>query len=64
LHREALEAADRKETEKRKPTLASFDAGQSVPEYLVPKPSNFAKHKLEQFEYCELWHASELSNRD
>ncbi|KAJ7923159.1 hypothetical protein B0H13DRAFT_2316690 [Mycena leptocephala] len=56
LDREALEAAERKETDKKKPKLATFDASQSVPDYLAPRPSNFAKHKLEQFEYCELWY--------
>ncbi|KAJ7802956.1 hypothetical protein B0H14DRAFT_3487916 [Mycena olivaceomarginata] len=49
-------ATQRKETDKKKPKLAAFDASQSVPDYLAPRPSNFAKHKLEQFEYCELWY--------
>ncbi|KAJ7816601.1 hypothetical protein B0H14DRAFT_3475264 [Mycena olivaceomarginata] len=32
LDREALEAAERKETDKKKPKLATFDASQSVPD--------------------------------
>ncbi|KAJ6622036.1 hypothetical protein B0H10DRAFT_1653070, partial [Mycena sp. CBHHK59/15] len=43
-----------KEAEKKKPKLAAFNADLHVPDYLVPRPSNFAKHKLETFEYCEL----------
>ncbi|KAJ6619338.1 hypothetical protein B0H10DRAFT_1946819 [Mycena sp. CBHHK59/15] len=53
---EAKEAAERKEADKKKPKLPAFDEDQSVPDYLPPRPSNYAKHKLEQFEYCELWY--------
>ncbi|KAJ6503106.1 hypothetical protein DFH09DRAFT_1335549 [Mycena vulgaris] len=56
LTRETEEAAARKEADKKKPKLATLNANQSVPDFLLPRPSNFAKHKLEKFEYCELWY--------
>ncbi|KAJ7050613.1 hypothetical protein C8F01DRAFT_1067614 [Mycena amicta] len=59
LDKAAAEAAaevDRLEAEKKKPKLGSFDATLSIPDSLGPRPSSFAKKKLDDMEYVELWY--------
>ncbi|EPQ50081.1 hypothetical protein GLOTRDRAFT_25457, partial [Gloeophyllum trabeum ATCC 11539] len=43
-------------TDRKKPALAPFDPDLAAPDHLRPRPSAFAIHKLENFEYVELWY--------
>ncbi|KZT18306.1 hypothetical protein NEOLEDRAFT_1065920 [Neolentinus lepideus HHB14362 ss-1] len=42
--------------DRKKATLAPFDPSRVAPDFLRPRPSAFATHKLEAFEYIELWY--------
>ncbi|KAJ7433954.1 hypothetical protein B0H11DRAFT_2119934 [Mycena galericulata] len=55
---EAVAEAERLEVEKKKPKLGEFDAALVIPDFLGPRASNFAKKKLEDKEYVELWYWS------
>ncbi|KAJ7648791.1 hypothetical protein DFH06DRAFT_948891, partial [Mycena polygramma] len=48
--------AERVEAEKKKPKLGAFDSTLAIPDYLGPRPSNFAKKKVDDREYVELWY--------
>ncbi|KAJ6482381.1 hypothetical protein DFH09DRAFT_1462357, partial [Mycena vulgaris] len=59
LDRAAADAAadaERLEAEKKKPKLGAFDSTLAIPDYLGPRASAFAKKKLEDKEYVELWY--------
>ncbi|KAJ7447174.1 hypothetical protein FB451DRAFT_1006647, partial [Mycena latifolia] len=56
LTAEAAAEAERVEAEKKKPKLASFDPDRAIPDFLGPRVSNFAKKKLDDREYVELWY--------
>ncbi|KAJ6530445.1 hypothetical protein B0H10DRAFT_1741552, partial [Mycena sp. CBHHK59/15] len=53
LAAEAVAEAERLEAEKKKPKLGAFDAALAMP---APRASNFAKKKLDDREYIELWY--------
>ncbi|KAJ6453432.1 hypothetical protein C8R47DRAFT_997701 [Mycena vitilis] len=53
---EAAAEAERFEADKKKPKLGNFDTTLSIPDFLGPRPSNFAKKKLDDMEYVELWY--------
>ncbi|KAJ6496855.1 hypothetical protein DFH09DRAFT_945761 [Mycena vulgaris] len=53
---DAAAEAERLEIEKKKPKLGAFDAGLLIPDFLGPRASNFAKKKLEDKAYVELWY--------
>ncbi|KAJ6548915.1 hypothetical protein B0H19DRAFT_952538 [Mycena capillaripes] len=53
---EAAAEAERVEAEKKKPKLGAFDSALVIPDFLGPRASNFAKKKLEDKEYVELWY--------
>ncbi|KAJ7264095.1 hypothetical protein B0H12DRAFT_1012135 [Mycena haematopus] len=53
---EAAAEAERLEAEKKKPKLGAFDLTLQIPDYLGPRASNFAKKKLDDKEYVELWY--------
>ncbi|KAF8885493.1 hypothetical protein BD779DRAFT_1423642, partial [Infundibulicybe gibba] len=50
------EAAEKKAREKKKPKLAPFADDVAIPDEVQLRPSQFALHKLEAFEYVELWY--------
>ncbi|KAJ7866700.1 hypothetical protein B0H13DRAFT_1636535 [Mycena leptocephala] len=53
---DAAAEAERLEAEKKKPKLGDFDKTLLIPDYLGPRASNFAKKKLDDKEYVELWY--------
>ncbi|KAJ7917067.1 hypothetical protein B0H13DRAFT_1608656 [Mycena leptocephala] len=53
---EAEAEAERKEAAKKKPKFPAFDKSAPAPDFLQPRPSNFAKHKVAALEYVELWY--------
>ncbi|KAJ6618628.1 hypothetical protein B0H10DRAFT_2217583 [Mycena sp. CBHHK59/15] len=53
---DAAAEAERLEAEKKKPKLGVFDSTLAIPDYLGPRVSSFAKKKLEDKEYVELWY--------
>ncbi|KAJ7215344.1 hypothetical protein GGX14DRAFT_359547 [Mycena pura] len=53
---EAQAAAELAAVEAKKPKLGIFDMTLSIPDYLAPQISNFARKKLEDKEYIELWY--------
>ncbi|KAJ6518998.1 hypothetical protein C8R45DRAFT_1048107 [Mycena sanguinolenta] len=53
---EAAAEAERIEAEKKKPKLGSFDTALVIPDFLAPRASNFAKKKVDDREYVELWY--------
>ncbi|KAF8235905.1 hypothetical protein L208DRAFT_1534907, partial [Tricholoma matsutake] len=54
--REAEEEAERHEAEKKKPKMNGFDVNTMVDDFITPRPATYALHKLESFEYIELWY--------
>ncbi|KAF8897646.1 hypothetical protein BD779DRAFT_1388447, partial [Infundibulicybe gibba] len=50
------EAAEKRTREKKKPKLAPFADDVAVPDEVQLRPSQFALHKLELYEYVELWY--------
>jgi hypothetical protein len=48
--------AERLEAEKKKPKLGAFDPALVIPDFLGPRASNFAKKKLDEKQYVELWY--------
>jgi hypothetical protein len=53
---EAASEAKWLEAEKKKPKLGDFDAALIIPDFLGPCASNFAKKKLDDKQYVELWY--------
>ncbi|KAJ7619876.1 hypothetical protein B0H17DRAFT_964849 [Mycena rosella] len=53
---DAAAEAERAEAEKKKPKLGDFDKTLLIPDFLGPRASNFAKKKLDDKEYVELWY--------
>ncbi|KAJ7208918.1 hypothetical protein GGX14DRAFT_365111 [Mycena pura] len=53
---EVQAAAELAAVEAKKPKLGIFDMTLSIPGYLAPQISNFARKKLEDKEYIELWY--------
>ncbi|KAJ7924262.1 hypothetical protein B0H13DRAFT_1601859 [Mycena leptocephala] len=53
---EAASEVERLEAEKKKPKLGAFDAALVIPDFLGPRASNFAKKKLDDKQYVELWY--------
>ncbi|KAJ7687741.1 hypothetical protein B0H17DRAFT_1136097 [Mycena rosella] len=53
---EAAAEAERIELEKKKPKLGEFDPTLLIPDFIAPRASNFAKKKLDDKEYVELWY--------
>ncbi|KAJ7156784.1 hypothetical protein C8R46DRAFT_909799 [Mycena filopes] len=53
---EAVAAAELAAAEAKKPKLGAFDATLTIPDSLGPQVSPFAKKKLEDKEYIELWY--------
>ncbi|KAJ6618232.1 hypothetical protein B0H10DRAFT_1795543 [Mycena sp. CBHHK59/15] len=55
---EAAQAAEaeRLEAEKKKPKLSAFNTALIIPDFLGPRASNFARKKLEDKAYVELWY--------
>ena len=47
---------ERKEAEKKKPKMNNFDKGSMVNNILLPRPSQYALRRLEDFDYVELWY--------
>lgn len=56
LAAEATAAAELAAVEAKKPKIGAFDATLTIPDFLGPRASNFAKKKLEDKEYVELWY--------
>lgn len=47
---------ERREAEKKKPKMNDFDGSAMVNDFLTPRPSPYALHRLEDFDYVELWY--------
>ena len=56
--------ADRLELEKKKPKMKNFDATMTVSDYIAPRPSAYAIHKLEKFAYIKLWYFTPEGRHD
>ncbi|KAJ7194281.1 hypothetical protein GGX14DRAFT_537402 [Mycena pura] len=56
LAAEAAAAAELAALEAKKPKIGAFDETLTIPDFLGPRVSNFAKKKLEDKEYVELWY--------
>ncbi|KAK7020814.1 hypothetical protein R3P38DRAFT_2534730 [Favolaschia claudopus] len=56
LEKEEEEEAERKEAEKKKPKLPAFDASALAPSSLLPRPSQFAKKKVANYDFVDLWY--------
>jgi hypothetical protein len=46
---------ERLEAEKKKPVMNDFAKATRVSSYIIPRPSQYALHRLENFEYLDLW---------
>jgi hypothetical protein len=64
LAREAEAERERLESEKKKPKMNGFSATAAVGDAIVPRPSQFAIQKLNNFEYIELWYFSPEGCKD
>ncbi|KAJ7652575.1 hypothetical protein B0H17DRAFT_1214935 [Mycena rosella] len=67
LDRAAVQAAaevERVEAEKKKPKLGTFDSTLLIPDFIVPRASNFAKKKLDDKEYVEMWYYTKEGRLD
>ena len=47
---------EKKETERKKPWLPDFDSNMCPPDFLCDRASQYARKKLEIFEYVKLWY--------
>ncbi|KAJ7017828.1 hypothetical protein C8F04DRAFT_978440 [Mycena alexandri] len=56
LAADAAAATELAALEAKKPKIGAFDATLTIPNFLGPCASNFAKKKLEDKEYIELWY--------
>src|SRR5258708_4152800 len=52
--REAAEREEQQEREKKKPKLNAVSPNKPIRTAIIARPSRFALHKLEEFEYIEL----------
>jgi hypothetical protein len=62
--KEAEEENEQREAAKKKPKINDFDSNALVADILIPRPSQFALHKIKSREYVELWYFSPEGCRD
>ncbi|KAF8129555.1 hypothetical protein EV363DRAFT_1264033 [Boletus edulis] len=55
---EAEAEKERKDAEKKKPKINDFNPDLPPPSVIVPRPSQYALHKLATFEFVEIWYFS------